>query len=106
MSSSQILIALVGLLVASVTTIVGYLLSRSIGEMDKKIDTTAADVKLTTSAVGKMQNEMTGYSLLATYLKEEVMDLKHQNGILHSAVGAMDKLIAVQIAAGKLTKID
>lgn len=86
-----LLCCLIGLVFTVVMAIIGGLLNRSIGQMDKKLDANC-------EATAEIKADMQGYKLLVDYLRTEVGEVKAENRTLREAHHAIDKHIAVQKA--------
>lgn len=87
----------IALTVSLVVGIIGYLLNRSIGGIDKKLDATC-------NAVEAMKLEMRGYEELAKYLKADVEAVKAENTVLRRSFTEIDKLIyGLGLASGHPT---
>ena len=77
---------LVGLVVSVVLGLIGYLLKRSIDNLDAKLDATCG-------AVEAMKLEMKGYEALTQYLKADVEAGKQEISTLRSAFYSIDRII-------------
>jgi hypothetical protein len=86
-----LLCCLIGLVATLFIAIVGGLLSRSIGQIDKKLDANC-------DAVGEIKADLKGYEQLVGYLRTEVSEVKNENRTLRDSHHAIDKRIAVQLA--------
>ena len=86
-----LLCCLLGLGASVIIAIIGGLLNRSIGQMDKKLD---ANCEATAALTADFQ----GYKQLTDYLSGEVREVKNENRTLREAHHAIDKRIAVQQA--------
>lgn len=83
--------------VAASIAVVGYLLSRSIREIDQKLDRN-------TLAVDELKLQVHGYELLAKAQDKRIDHLEHENRVLRNASAATDRQIAVMVALHKLLK--
>lgn len=80
---------IVGLVVSMVLGLIGFLLKRSIDNLDDKLDTTC-------TAVDAMEKKMVGYQMLTEYLKQDVDSLKNENNSLRKSFNEIDKIIFAQ----------
>jgi hypothetical protein len=83
-----LLCCLLGLGATIIMAIIGGLLNRSIGQIDRKLDANC-------DAVATITADLQGYKQLVGYLREEVKEMKGENNILREAHHAIDKRIAV-----------
>ena len=82
---------LIGLVFTVIMAMIGGLLNRSIGQMDRKLDANC-------DAVAAITADLQGYKQLVQYLREEVKEQKQENRVLRDAHHAIDKSIAVAAA--------
>ncbi|WP_126691957.1 hypothetical protein [Hymenobacter gummosus] len=82
--------------------VVGYLLNRSISQIDAKLSSTATSVDTMRADMNTMKLDMNGYAKLSEYQEKRLVMLETQNASLHRSVGSFDKFIAVQVALGKV----
>ncbi len=75
--------------------IIGGLLNRSIGQLDKKMDSQGAKLDDNCTATQTIHSDLQGYKQLVGYLREEVKQMKGENNTLREAHHAIDKRIAV-----------
>lgn len=85
--------------IATVIAVVGWLLQRSIAQIDAKLTTTASTVEV-------MNLKMATNDKLIEYQESRIKELEHHKEVLHEKVGAFDKHIAVLVALGKIPRVD
>ncbi|MGI4834624.1 MAG: hypothetical protein ACRYFK_14305 [Janthinobacterium lividum] len=86
-----LLCCLIGLAATVIMGVIGALLNRSIGQIDKKLDGNC-------EAVATLALDFQGYKQLTDYLSGEVREVKQENRTLREAHHAIDKHIAIQKA--------
>ncbi|MBH8559002.1 hypothetical protein [Hymenobacter negativus] len=91
-----LLCCLLGLGSTIIIAVIGGLLSRSIRQMDEKLDTNC-------DAVAAIKADMKGYELLAQHLTEKNNKLEQKVDTLSKSHAEIDKFIAVQVALHKIT---
>lgn len=90
-----LLCCLIGLTFSVIMAMIGGLLSRSIGQIDKKLDSQGQKLDDNCAATQTIHSDLQGYKLLVNYLRDEVKDQKHENSVLREAHHATDKRIAI-----------
>lgn len=93
-----LLCCLLGLGATIIIGLIGGLLNRSIGQIDKKLDGNCEATAATTAAVAVLSADFQGYKTLTDHLRTEVQEVKRENNVLREAHHAIDKRIAVQQA--------